>query len=142
MGRSTDHQSRDGLRGISPINVLESGFELQVPPVAASAEQLLTGLQVAQNGHNESCTACGERLREGQTVSVYASQPAGKRDFEAVRVYCWQCESCFKPTLGVSELLAHATLTTTAMHVPQSYVRTLVDVSAVEYSSPAEGSKQ
>ena len=63
-----------------------------------SAEQLLTGLLVAQNGHNESCTACSERLREGRTVSVYASQAAGNRDFETVRVYCWQCEPCFKLT--------------------------------------------
>ena len=124
------------------MNAPESGFESRVPPVATSAEQLLTGLQVAQSGHDESCTACGERLREGQTVSVYASQPAGKRDFEAVRVYCWQCEPCFKPTLGSAELLAHATLTTTAMHAPQSYARTLINVSAVEYSSPEEGSRQ
>ena len=56
------------------MNAPETGFESRVPPVATSAEQLLTGLQVAHSGHNESCTACGERLREGQTVSVYASQ--------------------------------------------------------------------
>ena len=124
------------------MNAPESGFESRMPPVATSAEQLLTGLQVAHSGHDESCTACGERLREGQTVSVYASQPAGKRDFEAVRVYCWQCKPCFKPTLGAAELLARATLTTTAMHAPQSYARTLIDVSAVEYSPPEEGSRQ
>ena len=122
------------------MNAPESGFASRVPPVATSAEQLLTGLQVAQSGHDESCTACGEKLREGQTVSVYASQPAGKRDFEAVRVYCWHCEPCFKPTLGTAELLARATLTTTAMHAPQAYARTLIDVSAVRYSPPQEGS--
>ena len=85
-----------------------------------SAKQLLTGLEVAQNRHNESCTACGERLREGQAVSVSASQPTEKRDFETVCVYCWHCESCFNPTLGTAELLARATLTT-AIHAPQPY---------------------
>ena len=92
------------------MNASESGFESRVPPVATSAEQLLTGLQVAQSG-SKSGTACGEKLREGQTISVYASHPARKRDFEAARVY-WRCGPCFKPTLGSAELLARATLTT------------------------------
>ena len=46
---------------VRAMNAPESGFESRVPPVATSAEQLLTGLQVAQSGHDESCTACGER---------------------------------------------------------------------------------
>ena len=104
--------------------------------MATSAEQLLTGLQVAHSGHNKSCIACGERFREGQIVSVYASQPAGKRAFEAVRVYCWQCKPCFKATLEAAELLAHAPLTMMAMHAPQSYARTLINVSTVAYSPP------
>ena len=52
------------------MNAPETGFESRVPPVATSAEQLLTGLQIAQNEHEESCSACGEKLREGQIVSV------------------------------------------------------------------------
>ena len=103
------------------MNAPESGFESRVPPVATSAEQLLTGLQVAQSGHDESCTACGERLREGQTVSVYASQPAGKRDFEAVRVYCWQCEPCFKPTLGTADVTRACDADDAAVYAPQAY---------------------
>ena len=42
------------------MSALEIGYESRVPPVATSAEQLLTGLQVANSGHGESCTACGE----------------------------------------------------------------------------------
>lgn len=69
-----------------------------------------------------ACEVCGEELREGAPVVVFAFQPADRSTFQIAHVKCTDCrhEPTEYLTLGVRELVVEGRVGTCTDHVSQS----------------------
>ena len=104
--------------------------------IAAPAEQLLTGFQLAET----RCSFCKTSLQEGDAVSAYAVRYAGDESWSVPCLYCQACRSTIdNPTLGATELLVEGRLGVTMDAATQQTALTLLGIERVTKSAPEEG---
>lgn len=113
------------------------------PQVPAPPTQILDGVQLAAPGTTR-CQACGEHLREGERVVVYAYRPTNVARFDVPRVY-HDADACrpdgLTGTLGCWDVLASATVALRSTPAGRSHQHVLSDVTLEEASGPNSGSE-
>lgn len=73
---------------------------------------LLSGHSVGSTERCPRCISCGELIRPGESLTVYAYRLVGEQEFTVARLYCRACEerAVISPTLGAFDLLLAARL--------------------------------
>ena len=109
--------------------------------ISGTPEQLLKGLPVGLPTLHAFCTDCNETLHAGQSIVEYGYRTADSTEWAIRQCYCEECSplSIQTPTLGVTELLAKASLCTVSDPREQIHRLCLADVAIQTYSPPREG---
>ena len=126
----------DGGLQITGTETEPSGYA-----VAASLQQLFTGLRVGLPSLTVHCCACGTELGEGDTVSVYAYRTVETPRWHLARCRCSECalDEIATPTLGVTEVHVTARLAVLSDVNRQQHRLCLADPTVTEVSSPQDG---
>ena len=110
--------------------------------VVAPLEQLFTGLQIGLSTRTIRCCACGSKLGDGETVSVYAYRTVETPRWHLARCRCPDCasEDIATPTLGVTEVHLTARLAVVSDGGRQQHRLCLADPTVSATSSPQDSS--
>jgi len=110
--------------------------------VETSPETVLKGLAVGAGGEAQ-CDHCHEPVREGDRVGVYAYQMCewSGGAWDLPRLACAGCRrgELGTPTLGATEVLAHARLAVTSDSATQVARLTIREPEVVTVSQPDAG---
>jgi hypothetical protein len=111
------------------------------PHLLADPAQLFAGMQVGLPSLVVVCSHCGDRLGEGDEVSVYAYRPAETTQWFLGRCCCLQCapKQILTPTLGTAEYRLTARLAVVSDVTRQQQRLCLAEPTIRGFASPADG---
>ncbi|WP_436903604.1 hypothetical protein [Halovenus halobia] len=109
--------------------------------VVAPLKQLFTGLRVGLPTLTIRCCACGAKLGEGATVSVYAYRTVETPRWHLARCRCPDCapDDIATPTLGATEVRISARLAVVSDVGAQQHRLCLAEPTIGTVSSPRDG---
>jgi hypothetical protein len=114
-----------------------------VESVTATPAQLFTGVEIGLPSLTVLCSRCDKRLREGDSVSVYAYRPVENSRWYVGRCCCSSCapDRFSTPTLGTAECRINARLATISDVGTQHHSLCLIEPTVTAFASPATGAE-
>ena len=114
-----------------------------VESVTAAPAQLFTGVEIGLPSLTVLCSRCDKRLREGDSVSVYAYRPAEGSQWYVGRCCCSACapDQLTAPTLGTAECRINARLATVSEVTAQHHSLCLIKPAVTAFASPRTGTR-